>query len=73
MPWDTCRQVTLFKTISPEISFPILLLELLPSALGGGRTHTWRILSPLPLPLGYEGQGGRVYILLDSGSSALLT
>ena len=24
-------------------------------ALGGGRTHTWRILSPLPLPLGYEG------------------
>ena len=27
-------------------------------ALGGGRTHTWRILSPLPLPLGYEGQGG---------------
>jgi hypothetical protein len=27
------------------------------SALGGGRTHTWRILSPLPLPLGYEGIG----------------
>lgn len=25
-------------------------------ALGGGRTHTWRILSPLPLPLGYEGR-----------------
>ena len=26
-----------------------------PGALGGGRTHTGRILSPLPLPLGYEG------------------
>ena len=25
------------------------------SAPGGGRTHTWRILSPLPLPLGYRG------------------
>ena len=24
-------------------------------APGGGRTHTWRILSPLPLPLGYRG------------------
>ena len=22
---------------------------------GGGRTHTLRILSPLPLPLGYTG------------------
>ena len=25
------------------------------SAGGGGRTHTARILSPLPLPLGYTG------------------
>ena len=24
-------------------------------APSGGRTHTWRILSPLPLPLGYRG------------------
>ena len=26
-------------------------------ALGGGRTHTWRILSPLPLPLDYGDPG----------------
>ena len=26
------------------------------SAPSGGRTHTWRILSPLPLPLGYRGE-----------------
>ena len=32
-------------------------------ALGGGRTHTWRILSPLPLPLGYRGHAKvRVYL-----------
>ena len=32
-----------------------LLIRITYGALGGGRTHTWRILSPLPLPLGYEG------------------
>ena len=31
-------------------------------APSGGRTHTWRILSPLPLPLGYRGHAKvRVY------------
>ncbi len=33
-------------------------------ALGGGRTHTWRILSPLPLPLGYEGVLLSTYYLI---------
>ena len=32
-------------------------------APSGGRTHTWRILSPLPLPLGYRGHAKvRVYL-----------
>ena len=35
------------------------------SAPSGGRTHTWRILSPLPLPLGYRGaMESRVYRLV---------
>ena len=33
------------------------------SAPSGGRTHTGRILSPLPLPLGYRGHAKvRVYL-----------
>ena len=28
-------------------------------APGGGRTHTWTILSRLPLPLGYRGLAGK--------------
>ena len=39
-----------------------------PSAPSGGRTHTWRILSPLPLPLGYRGaMESRVYRLVTGG------
>jgi hypothetical protein len=45
----SCCQVALFKTTQPFISFPILGLELLPSALGGGQNHAWRILSQLLL------------------------
>ena len=41
MPWDTCSQVALFKTISPEISFPILLLELFPSSFRLGFLQSW--------------------------------
>ena len=32
---------------------------LLVRAPGGGRTHTWTILSRLPLPLGYRGLAGK--------------
>lgn len=39
-----------------RVGQPQALTFAIQCALGGGRTHTWRILSPLPLPLGYEGK-----------------
>ena len=48
-----------------------------PGALGGGRTHTGRILSPLPLPLGYEGgscaeQSTRELVVLNAFSETMI-
>ena len=37
----------------------LVLLAVFSCAPGGGRTHTWTILSRLPLPLGYRGLRGK--------------
>ena len=68
--WEgTERQLIAFKSSGNVYAFVYaLLIQVLElrtpkcdnsrtnGAPSGGRTHTGRILSPLPLPLGYRGQ-----------------
>ena len=50
-----CRFILIKTTFKAQMNGLRARIVHLLGAPSGGRTHTWRILSPLPLPLGYRG------------------